>query len=626
MANSLAFVEVPEQLTYVPSGSHIVSLSPVVEVALEQMGRAYTRPEDYFDERDLEEKGIANFKKVEELCRLLDEGIQHELPFAATHNLQPARFNFYYLKIIYDALFLRTYQLEKVLKAERPERIIYFQRSQADLRYEWFSQKESFYAPIIEALASHLGIETTRLTAEESTTVPKQKPFGILPLSWRMRAALSRRINLLRLLFMSIFCPSRRRVLCLDLGYNTPFIVAELIRKGVQIWVWDNDRGPRRFGVPERTMKALPQGIEIGECKVKQICDHIFNGMALRDLWKWREYDLWLVAKPRLERVVKVCLPKAMQYFAWATHVFDRVCPDVVLSSDLTDFRAKTIAHVARQRGVPVIGFHHGELGSHHVPIMLYQDLDSVDGYLCYGEGTAAYIRRHVPEIPALAVVGAPMIERSTREAPSRRAIRRTIGLDVDRPVILYLLTNMDRNWRYLSYRIPSDSTCFRIQRCIASVLAKHPEYQVIIKDHPGSAYAPLRTWIANHEWSHIRMLSEWPYAMLIHVADTVIMDAPATSMIQALQTQNAIYVFNNWYKWEPEALESLQKCAVYSDDLDLFCERLDADLDSGRAFEPRPENDDYLRLFCRPSQGVPSARLAADAVEDIVLKGRLAW
>lgn len=626
MADLLALVETPEQLAHVPDDARIVSLSPMVEVALEQMGRSYTRPEDYFDERKLEEEGIANFKKVEELCRLLDEGIQRELPFAATHNLQPARFNFFYLKVIYDALFLRTYQLDRVLKSEQPERVIYFQLVQPDLRHEWFSQKESFYAPIIEILASHLGIEATRLTAEESATFPKRKPFGVLPLSWRMRVALSRRINLLHLLFTSISSSSRRRVLCLDLGYNTPFIVAELIKKGVQIWVWDNDCGPRRFGVPTRMSKTLPQDLEIEECKLRHICDHIFNGTDLRDLWKWGEHDLWPVAKPRLERVVRVCLPRTIQYFTWATHVLDRVCPDVVLSSDLTDFRAKTIAHAARQRGVPVIGFHHGELGSHHVPIMLYQDLDSVDGYLCYGEGTSAYVRRYVPKILALAVVGAPMIEQSTCEALPRRAIRRIIGLDMDRPVILYLLTNMDRNWRYLSYRIPSDSTCFRIQRRIASVLAKNPEYQVIIKDHPGSAYAPLRTWIANYEWSHIRTLSEWPYAMLIHVADTVIMDAPATSMIQALQAQNAIYVFNNWYKWEPGALDALQRCAFYSDDLDLFCERLHADLISGRAIEPRPKNNDYLRLFCKPPDGVPGARLAANAIEDVLLKKRFTW
>jgi len=562
---------------------------------------------------------------VEELCRIIDEGIQSASPVAAAHKLQPARFNFYYLKIIYDAFFLRTYHLDRILKAERPDRVVYFRSHRANFRREWFSEQESFYSLIVESLGASWGGEVVPLVLPEQPALPGRQPSPI-PLGWRVKETLSRRARFLRLFLAGILRPSAGRVLCLDLGYNIPFVVEELVPRKISVWVWDGDGHPRRFGAPKRVSRRMPSGPDADFDQTEQLCDRVFDNADLRDLWKWGEYDLWPVVRARLQRVVEVCLPEVTRCFMQANRVFDRLCPDAVLSSDLTGYRAKTIAHAARQRGVPVIGFHHGELGSHHVPITLYQDLDSVDGYLCYGEGTAAYIRRHAPEIPALAVVGAPMIEQSARQAPSRRAIRRRLGLDVDRPVILYLLTNMDRNWRYISYRTPSDSTYFRVQRRIASVLVKHPEYQVIIKDHPGSAYAPLRAWIANHEWPHIRMLSEWPYAALIHLADTVIMDAPATSMIQALQAQNTIYIFNNWYKWEPDALEALRRCAFYSDDLDLFCERLDADLASGGALEPRLENDDYLRLFCRPSQRMPSACLAADAVEDVVLKGRLAW
>ena len=107
MAREIALVETPEQLPFVPPGALVIALAPTVELDASE----FRRPEDYFDERELEEDGIANFGKVEELCRLLDEGIQREWSYAADHDLQPARFNFFYLKVIYDAFFLRTYQL-----------------------------------------------------------------------------------------------------------------------------------------------------------------------------------------------------------------------------------------------------------------------------------------------------------------------------------------------------------------------------------------------------------------------------------------------------------------------------------------------------------------------------------
>lgn len=623
MADSLVLVETPEQLAHVPAGARIVSLSPMVEVALEQSGRPYTRPEDYFDERELEEEGVANFKKVEALCGLLDGGIQREAPFAAQHELQPASFNFYFLKIIYDAFFLRTYQLNRILSVEQPRSVICFERDRADLESEWFSEKESFYAPIVETISHRFGFETICLKTEK---IPDPRTKHSYELLWRwsrIRSALSRRIDLFHLILSDFTRIPRKRLLCLDTGYNVPFIVHELIQESIQIWVWDNDRQPRKFGFPERMARALTRCPEIDAYrsahKHGELCERVLSEPALRELCNFEGYDLWSVVRPRLERVIKVCLPDSMQYCAWAAQVFDRLQPDAVLASDFTHSRAKTIAHAARRRGIPVIGFHHGEVGTHHVPVLLYQDLNSVDAYLCYGDGTATYIRRHTNPVPSLAVVGAPMIEKITREAPSRRAIRQALKLDQNRPVVLYLLTNMDGNWRYISYRIPSDSTHFRIQKRIVSVLARHSSYRVVIKEHPGSAYQPLETWIAHQRWPQVKVLRGVPYSALIHLADVVIIDAPATAMFQALQTRNAIYVFNDWFRWEPEALEALKRCSVYSNNLDAFCERLDADLSSGRALEGRCRNDDYLHLFCRPHHDIPSALLAAKAIKSVL-------
>ena len=208
------------------------------------------------------------------------------------------------------------------------------------------------------------------------------------------------------------------------------------------------------------------------------------------------------------------------------------------------------------------------------------------------------------------------MIEQAVREAPSRREIRKVLGLDPDRPVLLYLLSDQSGSHWYFSLHARADSDYFHVQQKITSVLGRHPEFQVVIKGHVGSAYHPLETWIGQKGWTHLRSIVTPPFQDLLNLAEAVIIDAPSTTVLQALQTNCNLYIFDDWFRWEPGAKEALVRCSFFSDNLDTFCLRLDEDLNSQQAFRTRLSDDGYLNRYCYSDPKVSAGRLFSRAVD----------
>lgn len=618
MVRDLVLVEKPEQLQQVPSNALVIALTPMVELE----ANSFRRPEQYYDERDLEKEGIANFDRVDKLCYLIDQAIQHELPLARKTDLRPARSNFFSLKNLYDGFYIRAFQLQHILNKEQPHRVFYFKMPQPDLQQERFSFTESLYAPVLENLATHLGIhcECLREVKFHSAAV---KNGNSLPLHYRIKRAFSKNNRRIQDLIGPFHQgKTQGSVLCLDFNYNIPFMVRELANNGFSVWIWDNNNKPKQLYKLIKTAALEEPGITFYPEKIPQIKETVLSLSEIKDLWNWKGCDYWAIAQPRLERIFDVCLPDALKYSTWSEKIFQEIQPDVLLASNLVDIRSHTIANSARRQGIPILVSPHGCIGNAHIPIILFQN-EPANGYLCFGEGTAKYFKRYSQGSPWTTVSGAPMIEHATQKAPSRRSIRRALKLNPDRAVILYLITAMTGNHRYISYQQPSDSDYFGIQRRITSVLGSHSEYQVVIKNHPASPYFPLKTWILREKWSHIKTLSEPPFSELLNLADTVIIDTPTTTLLQALQRECSIYVFNNCFRWEPNTIQALQQCVFYANDIDVFCKQLDADLTSQQVLLPRVSSDRYKNLYCHSNPDITAARLTAKGIKQFIYENR---
>jgi hypothetical protein len=633
MSDALAFVEHPEQVRFVPEDHRIVCLTPDAQVQLEVDGRQFSLPEDHLSERDLEEAGVAKFVDVARFCRVVDDEICRILPEVQKTGLRPTWCDFFRLKILHDAYFLRAYEVSRILAATGPRQILCFSGPGWTAQDGWYSEDESLYAAAIQAVGQHLGLRTEVLSGGDSRRDRSEELtdrwYRRGRLTWK--AWLRRRRRALTDAARVISNNSRDgdAYLCLDYAYDVPFIATELIRAGKAVWVWDGKSQPCRLGSIRKGARRWQQHLygRVMEPMELRALDGITDIPAVREIWAWEDVSFLSLVKPRMMSFFSIILPALMSVAAEANDVIDRLAPKMIISSTLALAPNRAIAQVARNRGIPVVVSHHGALGTAYAPIHFYQDIDHCDGMLCYGEAVAAYPGRHGRDRVATTVVGSSGIEALATVAPSRVSVRRFLRVDRARPVVAYAPTNLQGNSRYLSYRAPSDRTCFRVHRRIIEVLASHPAYQIVVKDHPTGGWPSLGRWIRQKGWDHVDLIKSPHFRDLVNLADAVVIDLASTVLLEALQTDCRIYLYNDWLKWEPGILDAMRKVTTYYDDLDAFCARLGRDLESGEAIQPRLLPDEsFLDLCCKPKRQRSSAELAAACLLRPLKDGCLDW
>ncbi|MDA0748809.1 MAG: hypothetical protein O2954_20010, partial [bacterium] len=584
MAGSLAFVEVPSQLPHVPSDFQIISLSPLVEVALEQQGRTFIRPEDYLDESALLQEGLVNYERVETLCGALDTIFADRIPAVKGEGLQPARWHYFWLKKVYDAFFLRAYQVHRVLISETPGEVIYFNRSCANLTREWIGLTESLYAPVLEYLLSALKIPGRQLGSVFEECRPsyslQKKTLSRL---WQMpRRAVqrftTRAQNLLR---YALPFPVQGRVLCLDFESNLPFIQPELERLGLEVWVWSE--GSTFYRVGALRTSTAEMDVQLSKDLQISVWAAIEASQLVRDACFVDGLDLWTVMASRFRRLVDYGLPEVLANYASARNILDRIQPDAVLMSVASLPREKTICHVARCMGVPSFVSRHGEAGMHRSPMATYQDIDSVDWALCWGRWEAEWTRRHSRRRTRPIVVGAPVVEAGAKSVSSRNAVRRQTGYSGSRRIALYVPTLSGGNNWYASY-MPADNNYYRHCQKVVKAILGLDQWRVVIKEHPGVSNSALEMWCESvDDDGRVSVMRRPGFSELIHFSDIVILDLPSTTLVQALTGGARIYVVNHpLAHWEPEVIEYLVAAGVSFCTSETLGGRLQEDLKSG--------------------------------------------
>src|SRR5207253_3034107 len=129
--------------------------------------------------------------------------------------------------------------------------------------------------------------------------------------------------------------------------------------------------------------------------------------------------------------------------FEQVRHETARMRPAIAVASMVALPEQKAAAHALRRAGVPVVVNRHGELGSRHVPIVAYQDVEAVDYALCWGSWEQEWVKRHAPRPVQTRLVGSPQVELAVASAPGRAAARSSLGLSADARVALYVPTGL---------------------------------------------------------------------------------------------------------------------------------------------------------------------------------------
>jgi hypothetical protein len=546
VSRGVAIVERPEQLDRVPSGLEVVAASPEVEAELAARGGPAVSVADFAEEARVQEAGAASFEVVDRIAAAIDAIVRGRIP---DERVEPARWDYFWLKIAFDALWLRAAELRGLVEARRPETIAFFPGRAGD--YPPVSLQESLYGAVLPAL----GVEGRALD-EPARPAPaaggRPSLRWLAGAVWREAAAAGGR--------------ALRRgggsVLCLDFAYSVPPIASRLAAGGSRVDVWTGGNASRALGSPRRRAHAVDARLDQA---VQGLWPEVEASGQVREAFEYEGIDLWPAVAPFVRRVVEHGFPLSVRRYEEGRAVVREFAPDVVLTSMASYGSQRAACAAASAEGVPVAVVRHGELGIRDVPMTIREDVDVVDWALCWGDWERRWIERYARRTVGTKVVGAPMIEEAVRRPLSRSRARRQVGLAESDRVALFVPTNYSRNHWYGGWRLPTDGVYYREQTEVLGALLGLEGLRVVIKEHPASQHSALERW-AEREAApgRVQVVRTPPFARLVHLADAVVIDAPSTTLVEALLGSAKIVVVDNpVFHWEPGVREHLVRHGV---------------------------------------------------------------
>lgn len=508
----LAFVDGPADARAAPAGATVVAVGARAQVALGRAGVAYLRPETWLPYAGLEDGPLDTFATFDALAARLDDLAALDIPAIAAHRLKPGTWDPIYVKALLDLTRLRVLQVASILDAERPSEVISFPGTDS-------------LARVVPVVARARGIPHRTLDP-----VAPDAPA-------RRRASLRSRIaGRLRRGARTETAGRGPAVLCLDTEYSVPAIADALRGMGFATAahhpVWPHAATP----LPRAAAAAGSDDV----VRTAFVVDGI-------DVWP-------AVEAPLLDLLGRNAAVVANEH-ARATDALRMHRPVAVITSMAAVVGQKAACNAARTAGVPVFVARHGELGMRDVELVARQDVASVDAALCWGAWEETWVHEQAPAV-ATFVTGAPMIE-SRVGAPLRRAeARRVLGIDPATPVALYVPTALSYEEWYASHRAADDSTYFAEQMQMVMRL-RELGWRVVVKDHPFHRPSALELRLEGEPG--IDVVFAPSHAQLIHLADLTVLDAPSTTLAEALFGSAAIVAVDNpVFRWRPGVREHL--------------------------------------------------------------------
>lgn len=617
------------------AGERTISLDPKAEYALERAGCEFAVSDEYFTEMEIDRLGTDNYKHVEQFCDFVDEWLEKRLPVLKETGLHPARSNFLPLKMLFDAVTVRLLVLSAILREEQPKEVWYFSpRGTGYMEPHFlFFMDDSLYSLLIPLICSAWKIPAKPIdwdgTGELTTQAPPRQSWlerflGRTGKTWRTVGDLrSYTAGWWRRLGKG---NDSTLVMC-DIDGDLQLLAQHLVaHTRLKLFGWSYQKDWAVGLCPFEISKfggALLEGESLTlAAQARMLWSELFQQQALRAYLTWEGLDFSTVVESRLAHVVMVLLPKSIEVYRRASGLFAQCRPKMVLLSQVVLSWQYAIRAAAKACGMPVVTYQHGAFGYRESPMFHYSDSVGSDYILAYGRGVQRYLERVSPQGATPIAVGSPRLDQISKGSVRLRSHRlfRRLDLDPGKKTVVYCPTEVYGNRFYVTYTYPkSDSRYFHIQRTIVEAFRDFPSVQLIVNEHPGSQ-VPLKDFILDRQIANCRILRrEIGFTELLPLADCFIIDSPTTTFLEALATGKPVFVFNNWFRWEEQALELVKRCAVFRDDLDAFCHVLRDYLKGLPIGEGNERPSEFLEQYGTCLSDGRSLERAASAIESIL-------
>lgn len=615
----LVFVESPEQVARAleltrEEDTELLALTPRTQYALERAGAAARIPEEFHTEDEVDAVGLADMALLEQLEEKLDPLLVEWVPELSGLEAGPVALSWYEWKCLLNSYTIRVFLTGRLLTRLRPRAVAYFKGPSH--RYRWGTEflAGSPWPQVIPAVCRVLGVPVQEVAGggENEVDVPGRPPRNkwlrqglrggkrALEAVWRARNART--------------AEQRPKVVLLHGGYSVGPLLEEIeALRSFEVWHWPADRSG-----------AL--------CRISPVSGPTVTfpdrPLTRRDLWERIRGEYWLRELFEREKVsiLDLIAGPARQFFngtlfemgdlhRQALWVLRKHRPAVFLTS-VSLWEQRVVARTAGLHGVPFVVYRHGALdwvrtlSTRWHPNTYQNEGRWASHLLVFGEGDREYIeRRWMPRGSAQPIpVGSAALDwLRKRQTPAERARARALmGLAEERPVVMYVPTDLDGAGRYAPYRSLSPGRVFAFQRRLLEVFGAVPEIQFVLKlpegTWPQNDISPLRELIQDRGYTNCTVETR-PFRDVLAAADAFVTDYLSTGFLEMLTTDRPIFVCGvalprgaTQGEWYSNLLSAWRRRVTWADDVETFLSRLREAL--ATADFPARLDDTLLRRF----------------------------
>jgi len=272
---------------------------------------------------------------------------------------------------------------------------------------------------------------------------------------------------------------------------------------------------------------------------------------------------------------------------------------DAIVTAVLTFPRDNFYAHMATKLDKNVLVWQHGEKGQ-------AEDYTSHSTELQYATDYLAY---------------APEVARQYQKYVGRRRLSKvhnvgSIGKNIpwkDGDTILYATGKWFKTAVPFIDSIDPDRRLFNAHTTILDYLDNHEDLSVILKANNTLGFNSVP-----YEYNSIDVEYSVPFSKLLETAKVVILDTPATTLVEACSTNIPIFVLGGRTKYLNNFLDVIMKRVVWCESPDELVDKLDRYLESG-VYEADINNKDYLNSYCASKSGQEVEQAVLGILDKIV-------
>lgn len=610
----------------------LIASSPFAMHELDKQDFPYNILEDYYDPKELYKLEMNNLQKVENLCDMIDNGIHDVCSPIAKAGITPAMFSFLGVKVLYDTVMTRLFQLFKLIEAENPVALLAYAGEYYPLRTALgFNHRESIYARLLALPGWRLQIKRLPYVPyPEGPHVQKKTYQKFKKLMWWLQGhpkLFDLAVEYDRCGWFGLF--NRLK------SYPRADKSVEILLFG-QGFSWDRCRGQLQSVGIDPIFSRVRDNLEywmggqfangVDVDALSNVWEGLRKNDKFREFFIWNKIDFFPVLDDYLRFLVEQLTPACLNAYEKTCEILKKRKIKAFLAPVFDSCTSHSAARAARNLSIPVIVWQHGAYGPVNHPLANYTDLMSSDILFLFGEGTVDRFKEPAKRFNVLLVsVGSALLDDVPQilQPSKAKKVKKVVKLDARKKVVLYALPPFTQDSQGIcTYPPRSDNLKWRAQRAVLDVLGKHHNYTVIVKlKQIKTRFPPMSSYVREKKFENCQIVkAECTFTDLLQIADLVVLMFPGMTLLESLMTTKPIFVYTGDLHLDSRAQKLLERRAYCYQETKNLTNDLDKYLSTGKIDKDVDLNDkEFVKFYGTSSAGRGSGARVAKILKKIM-------